>query len=70
MDAAVSRMGGHLIDRARTRVEESRLLMRMVAARCLPSSVDRLRTSEERLSRSLGILLHISASCELDTRIG
>jgi hypothetical protein len=69
MDAAGSRLGQQLIDRARTRVDETRLLMRMVAARCLPSSVDRLRNSEERLSQSLEILLHISASSELETRI-
>jgi hypothetical protein len=39
------------------RVDDSRLLMRMVAERCLPSSVDRLGSSEERISRSLAILL-------------
>jgi hypothetical protein len=61
MDAAGSRLGQHLNDRARMRVDDSRLLMRVVAARCLPSSVDRLNTSEERLRQSLGILLHISA---------
>ena len=68
MDAAGSRQGQHLIHRARTRVDESRLLMRVVAARCLPSSVDRLNTSEERLSQSLGILLHMSAPSEVETR--
>jgi hypothetical protein len=68
MDAAGSRQGQHLIHRARTRVDESRLLMRVVAARCLPSSVDRLNTSEERLSQSLGILLQMSAPSEVDTR--
>jgi hypothetical protein len=69
MDAVGSRLGQHLIDRARRRVDESRVLMRMVAVRCLPGSVDRLRNSDERLSGSLGILLQISASSELDTRI-
>jgi hypothetical protein len=66
MDATGSQ---HLIDRARTRVDESRRLMRVVAARCLPSSVDRVGHSEERLSQSFGILLQISASSELETRI-
>ena len=67
MDAAGSRLGQHLIERARTRIDESRLLMRVVAARCLPSSVDRLGSSEERLSQSLGILLHISTSFQCPT---
>jgi len=66
MDATGSQ---HLIDRARMRVYESRRLMRVVAARCLPSSVDRVGRSEERLSQSFGILLQISASSELETRI-
>jgi hypothetical protein len=69
MESAASRLGQHVIDRARARVDETRLLTRMVAARCLPSSVDRLRNSEERLSQSLEILLHISASSELEARI-
>jgi hypothetical protein len=68
MDGA-GRLGQHLIGRARTRVDESRRLMRVVAARCLPSSVDRLGNSEERLSQSLEILLHISASSDFETRI-
>ena len=68
MDATGFALGQLSIDRARTRVDESRLLMRVVAARCLPSSVDRLGSSEERLSQSLAILLHVRASSDLDMK--